>query len=158
MRNKVKFSAFSRILTVIVLIIFAIGTYSLLDNARDLPIFCIVAGSATAAGLYYCPTSVEADECGITLHRLMSRPKYFDYEDIQSVDTCYPSPGSIRLCGSGGFFGYWGFFCDIMIGNYFGYYGSRGFCFCVKLKSGRIYVIGCEEPLAMVDYISSRLK
>lgn len=157
MYNKVKFSAFSIIATAIVLILFVIGTISLRHQTEDLILFCIIADGGTLAGLYYCPRAVEADSMGITLYRLLSKPKYFDYDDIQSVDTCYPSGGSIRLCGSGGFFGFWGYFSDILIGTYFGYYGSRNYCFAVKLKSGRQYVIGCSDPYAFTAYINSQM-
>lgn len=115
-------------------------------------------GAGIIAGLYYCPVSVEANLSEIKLYRLLAKPKIFAYKDIQSVETCYPSAGGIRLCGSGGLFGYWGYFSDIMIGTYFGYYGSRSYCFLVKLKNGKQYVLGCENPVAMVDYIKSNLK
>ncbi len=31
-------------------------------------------------------------------------------------------------------------------------YGSRGHCFLIKLKNSKQYVIGCEDPAALVDY------
>lgn len=103
MKNKVKFSIYSKIITVLVLILFAAGVIALLDNTRELPLFCIIMGGATITGLYFCPISIEADQSEIKLHRLLSHPKCFAYNDIQSVDTCYPSAGGLRLCGSGGF-------------------------------------------------------
>lgn len=157
MKQKIKFSAYSFIITAVVLILCVVGTFALLGNAEELTLFCIIMGGVTLAGLYYCPKSINANESSITLHRLLSSPKIFNYNSIQAVDTCYPSAGGLRLCGSGGFFGYWGYFSDIMIGSYFGYYGSRSNCILVKLKDGKQYVIGCENPVVLVDYIKKHM-
>lgn len=153
MKQKIKFSYYSLIITAVVIILFIAGIFSLLGNADKLILFCLIIGTATIAGLYFCPTSVDASKSGVTLHRLLSKSKIFPYDTIQKVDACYPSAGGLRLCGSGGFFGYWGYFSDIMIGSYFGYYGSRNNCFLVKMKDGKQYVIGCDNAVAMVDYI-----
>lgn len=157
MKNKVKFSIYSKIITVLVLILFAAGVIALLDNTRELPLFCIIMGGATITGLYFCPISIEADQSEIKLHRLLSHPKCFAYNDIQSVDTCYPSAGGLRLCGSGGFFGYWGYFRDIAIGQYFGYYADRSQCFYIKLKNKRQYVISCKNHVEMVEAIRKNI-
>lgn len=157
MKNRVKFSVYSIIITAAVLILSAVGIVSLVGETDRLVVFCVILGAAIVSGLYYCPVFVEANQSGIVLHRLISRPRYFSYAEIASVDTCCPSAGGLRLCGSGGLFGYWGYFSDIMIGTYFGYYGSRSHCFLVKLKSGRQYVIGCTDPAAIVSYIEPRL-
>ena len=158
MKNKVKFSIYAQVITAAVIILCIIGEISLWDIPEKLVKFNLITGVAIIAGLYYCPISVEANQSEIKLYRLLGRPRIFTYRDIQSVDTCYPSAGGIRLCGSGGLFGYWGYFSDIMIGTYFGYYGSRSYCFLVKLKNGKQYVLGCENPVAMVEYIESNME
>lgn len=157
MKNRVKFSTYSIAITAAVLLLSAVGIVSLVGETDRLVIFCVILGVAIISGLYYCPVSVEANQSGIVLNRLISRPRYFSYGEIASVDTCYPSAGGLRLCGSGGLFGYWGYFSDIMIGTYFGYYGSRSHCFLIGLTSGRKYVIGCTDPAAIVSYIEPRL-
>ena len=157
MKQKVKFSLSSILLTALILILFVEGTIMLLDNEVKLTLFCIIMGGVTIAGLYYCPISIEANEVGIKFHCLLSPPKTFRYDTIQSVDTCYPSIGGLRLCASGGYFGFWGYFRDFVIGTYIGYYGSRNNCIVVKLKSGKQYVLGCDNPVDMVDYIKSQL-
>ena len=157
MKNRVKFSTYSIAITAAVLLLSAVGIVSLVGETDRLVIFCVILGVAIISGLYYCPVSVEANQSGIVLNRLISRPRYFSYGEIASVDTCYPSAGGLRLCGSGGLFGYWGYFSDIMIGTYFGYYGSRSHCFLIGLTSGRQYVIGCTDPAAIVSYVEPRL-
>lgn len=126
--------------------------------ADKLVLFCLVMCSIIIAGLFYCPISVEANTTEIKLYRLLVNARAFTYNDIQTVDVCYPSIGGLRLCASGGCFGYWGYFNDSIIGAYFGYYGSRSRCFLVKLKNGRQYVLGCEDSVAMVDYIKSLMQ
>lgn len=158
MKQKVKYSLYSLIITAIVLIASIVGIFSLRHNIYELIPFCIIFGAITIFGLYYCPKSVEADKAGVAIHRVLSSPKVFQYDNIESVDTCYPSPGGLRLFGSGGCFGYWGYFNDILIGTYFAYYGSRSSCFLLKLKNGKQYVLGCEDAREMVNYISERIK
>lgn len=157
MKQKVKFSSFSKIVTVAVLVLFVVGMVALIGDGGKMLRFCIIVGGTIVVGLYYCPISIEADKSEIRIRRLLSAPKVITYDTIQDVDTCYPSAGGLRLCGSGGFFGYWGYFSDIMIGSYFGYYGSRSNCTLVKLKDGKQYVIGCDNAVAMVDYIKSQI-
>ncbi len=157
MKQNIKFSTFSVVITAAVLILFIAGICFLLGNTEKLIIFCIILGTTTIAGLYYCPKSIEANESGVVLHRLISSPKVFPYSKIQTADICYPAPWGIRLCASGGFFGYWGYFHDAVIGSYFGYYGSRSHCILVKMKDGKQYVLGCDDASELDSFINSRL-
>lgn len=157
MRQKVKFSSYAIFITVAVLAVFVLGIFMLRDETDKLILFCVILGGVTLAGLYYCPMSVETTFDNIKLNRLMSAPKIFKYSDIEKVETCYPSGGGLRLCASGGYFGYWGYFSDIMTGTYIGYYGSRSYCFLIKLKNGRQYVLGCENPVEIVKNIEAKL-
>ncbi|MCM1356302.1 MAG: PH domain-containing protein [Staphylococcus sp.] len=157
MKNKVKYSTYSLVATAVVVLLTIVGTISLLDDTDRLIRFLLIMGTATLAGLYYCPKSVEADGNGVAIRRILGGTKRFAYDSILSADTCYPSAGGLRLCGSGGYFGYWGYFNDIMIGTDFGYYGSRSHCFLLKLRDGKQYVVGCEDASAMVSHINKYL-
>lgn len=153
MKNKIKLSMYCRIVTAIMLILFVAGAVSLAYNRDKEILFCVIFGAVIISGLYFGPKSVEADEDGLTVYRHLAKPKRFAYDDIETIETFYPSAGGLRLCGSGGFCGYWGYFNDIMAGTYFGCYGSRSHCFLVRLKNGGQYVIGCEDPEAFVEYV-----
>ncbi len=157
MKQKVKFGPLSIILTAGFFVLLIVGLFSIKEETEKLIPFCVIMFGTILFGLYYCPKNIVTDESGIKLKRVLGPAKIFEYKDIQSVDVCYPMLGGIRLCGSGGFFGFFGYFNDVVIGTYFAYYGSRDNCFLVKLKSGRKYVLGCENPLPMIEYISSRL-
>lgn len=158
MKSKVHFSTYCTIITIAVLVLFVVGIVATRNESSKCLIFSIITALATLAGLYYCPVSVTADSKSVKIHRLLSGDKTFNYYDIESVDTFYPSPGALRLCGSGGFFGYWGYFSDIIIGQYFGYYADRSQSFCIKLKNNRQYVISYDNHIEMVKSIMNNLK
>lgn len=158
MKNKVKYSSYSIAITIIILILSIAGVISLWHDNNKLVLFCLIMGAIIISGLFFCPVSVEANDKEIRLYRLLAKPKVFAYNDIQAVEVCYPSFIGMRLCASGGCFGHWGYFNDVVIGTYFGYYGSRSYCFLVKLKNGRQYVLGCEDPVAMANCIGSHMR
>lgn len=157
MKQKIKFSTYSLAVTAAVMILFIAGIILLLGNDGKLTVFCIILGITTIAGLYYCPTSIEANESGVVLHRLLSPPKVFSYSAIATAEVCYPSLCGLRLCASGGFFGYWGYFHHVVTGSYIGCYGSRSNCILLKMNDGRQYVLGCDDTCELASYISSHL-
>lgn len=65
--------------------------------------------------------------------------------------------GERRVCGSGGWFGYWGWFHDRELGRYFAYYGKSSDCFLVRLRNGRSYVIGCQNPQTIIDEVCRKI-
>lgn len=78
--------------------------------------------------------------------------------NVESVELFQPTMGAIRIFGSGGYMGYWGIFRESDIGRYVAYYGKASDCFLVRMKNGDKYVLGCEHPRLMVNYISSQIK
>ncbi len=156
MKSKVKFSTFCTLMTWLVsgLLIAAIATACVSQDrpAIGLAIAVAVFGSV----LWYCPLSIEARADALVIHRPL-RNKVIPWKGISSAERCLPSAAGIRVCGSGGYFGYWGYFSDIIIGSYFGYYGNRNQCILVKLKNGRQYVISCQDPDGMADAIETRI-
>lgn len=156
MKNKVRFSAYSKVITLIGTIVIVAAIVNLWNQPDHFALliffFALIVGSICC-----CPREVEATSSGVTLRTLVARYKVFTYDSISEVDTCYPTWSGIRMCGCGGFFGFWGYFSHTAIGSYYGFYGSRDSCFLLKLKNGRQYVIGCEDPHAMVDYIRSQM-
>lgn len=125
------------------------------QSGKPLILLAMLIGMLLTA-LFYSPTSIEAGPAALIIHRAL-KSKVIPYAEIASVDRCFPSPGGLRLCGSGGFFGYWGYFHDIIIGSYFGYYGNRNECVLIKLKNRRQYVISCTDPDDMAAAIEERI-
>lgn len=156
MKSKVKLSFYSLAITVIVYAIFIVGIFFSLNNADKLIPLVIIFVGMVGTGLYYAPIAIEANDVSIKIKRVL-KTKEIPYSEIYSFDRCVPSGGGLRLCGSGGFMGFWGYFNDIIIGNYFAYYGNTNQCILIKLNSGKQYVISCDKPNEMFLFLNNSL-
>lgn len=116
-----------------------------------------ILASIILSGLFYMPISVCADSNSIKVVRIL-KTKTIPMEQVKSVKVHLPSMGTVRLCGSGGFMGFWGWFREKGIGRYFAYYGRAKDCFLVELHDGRKYMLGCNNPRQMVEYISTMIR
>lgn len=108
------------------------------------------------SALFYGAAYIKADSNNIVLGSIF-RCKKIPIRNVVSVEIFQPTMGAIRICGSGGFMGYWGIFREGDIGRYYGFYGKSSNCFLVRMKNGDKYVLGCDEPVKMVDYIKSQI-
>lgn len=156
MKSKVTLSAYCKVITFALIILLIIGIVSCRDNESKLWALVSISIALISFSLFYFPTSIETTNSSLIIHRFL-KSKIIPYSFISSADTCIPSAGGLRLCGSGGFLGYWGYFNDIIIGTYFGYYGNRNQCILIKLKNGKQYVVSCEEPIQMISSINDHL-
>lgn len=155
MKSNVRLSTYSVIVTIVcfALIVFVlISAWGQEKSYIGIAVFTAVVIS----GLFYFPRSIEASDNQLIIHRQL-KDKSLAYSEILSVDRCFPSYGGLRISGSAGFFGYWGYFSDIVIGSYFGYYGNLNQCILIKLKNGKQYVISCNEPDEMVEFINRKI-
>ncbi len=116
----------------------------------------VIWGITALASLFYMPLSIYADKNAIYINRSL-KIKAIPLMDVLSVKMCQPTMGTIRICGSGGFFGYWGWFKERDLGKYFAYYGRSSDCFLVELKDGHKYMLGCKNAPKMVEYINGYL-
>ncbi len=115
-----------------------------------LVILCVLA-------LFFTPMSVSVEDGCLNMNTFL-RSKSIPLRDIASVTLCPPTMAEKRIFGSGGWFGYWGWFSEPTIGKYMAYYGKASDCFLVRLKSGKLYLLGCVDPQSMVEYIEQNLK
>ena len=157
MKQPVILSAFSLIITIVSNAL--ILSIMFLNNP---PVYVhvslgVIWGMTVLASLFYMPISISADQTAIYINRSL-RIKAIPIQDVASVQLCPPTMGAIRICGSGGFFGYWGWFKERDLGKYFAYYGRSSDCFLVELKDGRKYVLGCKNAPKMVEYIQTLIK
>jgi len=109
-----------------------------------------------AAALFYMPMKLTLHNGVLSVHRSL-RIKNFPLSDIESVRLCQPTMGTIRIIGSGGFLGYWGWFRERDLGKYFAYYGRSSDCFLITLVNGRKYMLGCKNADSMVEAINKEL-
>ncbi|MDE6310643.1 MAG: PH domain-containing protein [Muribaculaceae bacterium] len=156
MKSKVNFSTYTYILTSIIsLALFAI----LIFSVRDEPTFFYVLAVYLVLiflGLYFSPLYVIADPKTVRAKSILHSIK-IPVKDIVSVELFQPTMGARRLFASGGYMGYWGYFREGDVGNYRGAFGKASDCFLIRLKNGDKYVLGCEDPKAMVDYIKAHM-
>lgn len=157
MTSKVHFSLYCIIISTVFVIVLAACIIILWNQPDKCAIISVISACTILAALYYCPISVSVDAGEVKIRRLLSGYKKFKISEIEATDICYPSAGGKRICGSGGFFGYWGYFSDKIIGQYFGYYADRSQCFYIRLKNKRQYVISCHDYADIVKDIQSHL-
>ena len=117
---------------------------------------CVILICMCALALYFCPLSVEVDNEAVTVN-FPRRRRSFPLSDIASAEDVQPTMGEWRICGSAGFFGYWGWFSNGALGRYFAYYGRGSECFIIRLRSGQIYMLGCEDHATVLQSIQSRI-
>jgi len=157
MQSKTRLSTTARAITYIIigtLIIACIATFG------KTPAFYFVLAIFLCLllfGFLFAPMGIQADKSCITIKALLKNRK-IPMNNVESVQLFQPTMGAIRICGSGGYMGYWGIFKEGDIGRYCAYYGKASDCFLVKLKNGDKYVLGCENPSDMVARIASHIQ
>lgn len=155
MKKSVKLSTWCIAMTLIGLAVLLIVLYCA-DNpvAKWIVVCAFIILCSTA--LFFMPLSVSIKDGGVNINRPL-KTKSIPLNRIASAKLCPPTMAEKRICGSGGWFGYWGWFSEPSIGKYFAYYGKASDCFLVELKDGKKYMLGCEDAPAMVDFINSKL-
>lgn len=155
MKSKIKLSSFSLWLTIIMLVVIVAACVATFDEPAVfyclLPILVILL-----VCIAYAPLSIRVDNSYITVVRLLKNRKIL-MRNVESVQLFQPTLGAIRIWASGGFMGYWGIFREGDIGRYEAFYGKASDCFLVRMKNGDKYVLGCENPAAMVEFIKSKI-
>lgn len=156
MESKVKLSRYSLGITILVLGSLLAGIL-LVDDYKS---WCFVFTITFLLLLFsfgYSPLKIVADENFVTI-KCITRCHKINMNEIEIVEIFQPTMSSFRLCGSGGFLGYWGIFKGGDIGRYAAYYGKASDCFLICMTNGDKYVLGCENPEEMVNFINSKIR
>ncbi len=158
MKQPVKISICSMVLSVLTLIIIAgVFFYQILgDHSWYAYLLYAMLLILCLGVLIYMPVSVSVDDEYLCVNRSFW-VKRFPLADIKSIGFIRPPMKGMRILGSGGWFGYWGWFWTRELGTYFCYYGKASDCFLVRLKNGRMYMLGCRNPRSIVNYVSERI-
>ncbi len=157
MKSKISYSHYSTVLTAFLFLIIFIGCIASIHEKTIfftlLAIFLILILCA----LFYGAAYVKATSDYVTMNSIFKSRK-IPMKNIENIELFKPTMGAIRICGSGGFMGYWGIFKEGDIGRYYAFYGKSSDCFLIRMRNGDKYVIGCDNPDALVKYIKSQLK
>lgn len=164
MQSKVRFSTFS-IVTTIILTCFIIGVCVFAAVGYDLSVFFFMLSITflvLISALSFAPFKLIADPKTITVKSILWN-HHIPVSEIKDVVLFRPKMtlfrnGTRRTYASGGYFGYWGQFYDRNIGRFTGYYGDSSQCFLLNMRNGKKYVLGCEQPLKMAEYINKYVK
>ena len=155
MKQPVRPSSFSVTISAIMMIVllgiivFSHNHWTVILISSALLLMCISA-------IIYMPLSISVNENEVSINRLLL-VKRIPLSEIVEVKLVSPTMAEKRICGSGGWMGYWGWFSEKDLGKYFAYYGNSSDCFLLKLKNGRQYMLGCSNPASIVCYIQDRL-
>lgn len=158
MRQRVILSAYSIFITLTALAALVALMIVQLNKGEDTMAY-FIAGALIlicVLALIYAPLSISVDDENVNINRSL-RIKSIPIADIAAVYLCQPTMSERRICGSGGWFGYWGWFKEPSIGRYFAYYGKSSDCFLVQLKDGRQYLLGCKYPADVVEFINNSI-
>lgn len=102
---------------------------------------------------YYCPLFIEVNHTHFHIIRLL-RKKAIPLADIAvAIPFGIKNKRMLRLCGAGGFAGFWGWYSASGIGRFFLYATRLDTLLLVQLQSGRKYVVSCEDPAKMARFI-----
>ena len=157
MRGKVIFSAFAIVLTSLVMGVLFVGCIATVGNDAKFFTLLFIYIMLILITLLYGPAYVQADEEYVILGSILKKHR-IPMRNVESVELFQPTMGAIRIFASGGFLGYWGMYREGDIGRYYAFYGKASDCFLIRMKNGDKYVAGCENPDAMVKYISGHVR
>lgn len=159
MKRKVKYSKYCTITTsAIFMTLCTLALYTIIEGPTEAGLVIVgVILCLNIIGAYFAPINIEATPDFVEIS-MLARRKRIPLKDIVSVQSCKPTMGAIRICGSGGYFGYWGWFRESDIGKYFAYYGRASDCFLLTLSDGRKYMLGCTDSHNMAAYIGQHIK
>lgn len=159
MKRKVRLSSYCWIISLLSTAMFcALFIYALNqpDNKWVIMLLGIVIVGLLFSTLFYMPLSISVDENDLIIIRPL-RSKRISLEDIAEVMLCSPTIAEHGICGSRGWYGYYGWFREPTLGKYFAYYGKASDCFLVTLKNDRKYMLSCTEAPSIVAEVNSRL-
>ncbi|MDE5902504.1 MAG: PH domain-containing protein [Muribaculaceae bacterium] len=159
MKRKVIFSPFCIFMTLAGLAIL-IGVMFLQARMEHwIGVYVIAAAIVTLCGFafVYSPQFISVEDGAVNVRRALAT-KSIPLSEIEEVRLSPPTMGARRLMGSGGWFGYWGWYREDDLGRYFAYFGRASDCFLLSLRDGSKYLLGCADAPEMVEYIRKQLQ
>lgn len=158
MKQKVSLDTWQVILSLIITSMLILIAYYFIEKYEPvyyIPVIgCLVLWSVST--LLFMPMSIEATDTDIEINMSL-RHRNIPLKEIRDVKPYIPGKSDRRIIGSGGLWGYWGWFYNSEFGRYFAYYGRKEECFLITLDNGRRYVLGCDNAILMTEAINKRI-
>ena len=153
MKQQVTWNWLAVILTLGTMLLLVIGMMATRDDPTKYYFLGFLLLGLLAMNWFYSPRAIATEDNSIVVCRRLKRKK-LQFSDIKSISYYTPQVFSgLKLCGSGGFGGYWGWYSAADIGTYFAYFGDPNSCFLIELKNGRKYVLGCDNPESIIEEV-----
>lgn len=158
MKRKVSLSTYSIIISILGIAIFVGLMIVNLNHGIDWLAYALAASLVLicSLSLFFTPLSISVEDGCLNINTAL-RVKSIPLSEIKDVSICPPTVAEKRIFASGGWFGYWGWFSEPSIGKYMAYYGKASDCFLVRLKNDKLYMLSCNDPLGMMEYINESL-
>ena len=121
-------------------------------------VFWLIAACMLLIPLYFafrCPRDITLDEEALSVRQCVGGVS-IPYRDIAEVEPI-SRYSSLRLCASGGFFGFTGLFWSNELGKHTVVAGNLKSPFLVALKSGKKYVFNCDASDKLLSSLRMRL-
>lgn len=150
-KKEVILSSIIILMTISLLTYIIINSYELVNIILSFVCFLVLI-----IIILYVPTKLVISDDGITVKRILL-PKLIPFEDIIAIKERENGwDGDIRLLGSGGFLGYFGWFRSRDMGKYFAYVTNVNNSFWV-ISSKRVYLLSCNNHKEAIELISKKL-
>lgn len=156
MKQKITLSTDSILLSGMVLIVLLVTLY-LAKNLILISIisFLVIIGSILA--LIYMPMSIGADNTYLYINRSLFS-KRIPFKGIETICLYQSDEPGVSIFSSNGWFGNWGWYRNKNLGKYFSYNGSNQNSIYVRTKSGKQYMLGCENPQSIINHVKSKMQ
>lgn len=159
MKKRVELSSYCIIISAIMIAVMCgVVVYAAKQPDNEVAVWILSAAflALILSTLVFMPISVSVDKNFIKVARPL-KTKKIPLKEVSDVRLCSPTMGAIRMCGSGGCFGWYGWFKEKDLGKYFAYYGKASDCFLITLKDGRKYMLGCKDAHEMVEFLDEEI-
>lgn len=148
-------------ITVFALIALVFSMYAVLLGSRidwwyfKLPVTAIILIAIVLCG-YMAPISLKLSDTQFKIHRL-GRALSIPYGQIEGAGVFDFEPNTVRVWGSGGFFGFTGKFSNSELGIFTAYIGDTSKTFYVRTRGGKTYALSCEERELVVAKLREKI-
>ncbi|MCM1355383.1 MAG: PH domain-containing protein [Staphylococcus sp.] len=160
-KERVNYSPSVAVVSIMLLAFFSIICFRHWDENIGWIRWAVIAAFIiiVVASLCYSPCYVSVGDGWLKISRICSPARKISVDEIARVLPHSRTMTDVRrrLLGGGGFIGYWGWFTSPAIGRYFAYVGNWNESFLVELKSGRKYVISCNNHDKIVEAINRQI-
>lgn len=141
-------------------LLFGLGLYIMLAEKDAAYIAWILWGLLAVmclSAMFFYPREIQIKDGGLNIVFPL-RTRTFPLTEIAKAEPYQVTMNFVRICGSGGLFGWWGLFRNQELGRFVVYASELDHVFLVELNDGSRYVISCPDPETMCAMIRDAIR